>query len=379
MDQCVIALEILCIIFSFLIFLGSAPGFHTTGQVSRSFTVCVVLNMLALTADLGSFAAEMFSWPPALIYTATAASFVMGYFLQLGMGFYYFYFIKERTKISIIHQRVMFGICLLCCFCMLGCMISGRMYTLNGSRLVADKLYTAVMLLPLLLFVYIFLMIIYFSNFIRRKELLVMLSYILLPLLCMILSLVLGGASLFYVASSVVIQTLYVSFQSQQREEFRFREGALIESNNTDTLTGLQNRRAYELFCESNRICSRTGVLFFDVNGLKYTNDNLGHKAGDELLNSFAKILKSNFSRENTYRISGDEFVVLLRAISEANFELKKNNVYFQLQSREIPYGAMGGYYIQSQPILEGVRIAEQYMYEDKQVFYEKHPAYIRK
>ncbi len=84
--------------------------------------------------------------------------------------------------------------------------------------------------------------------------------------------------------------------------------------SNTDSLTGLKNRNAYDLDIENlisaGRINNHALVLA-DLNALKSVNDKYGHKQGDEYIKCFAKAL---IAEEDTnhipYRIGGDEFAV---------------------------------------------------------------------
>ncbi len=82
-----------------------------------------------------------------------------------------------------------------------------------------------------------------------------------------------------------------------------------------DALTGLYNRRFFEE--EISRLDTKRNyplsIVFADVNGLKNTNDNYGHKKGDKLLKEAAKIIKSEFRSDDIIaRIGGDEFIALL-------------------------------------------------------------------
>lgn len=55
-----------------------------------------------------------------------------------------------------------------------------------------------------------------------------------------------------------------------------------------------------------------------DLNGLKVTNDTLGHLAGDELIKGAAECLSKHFP--DICRTGGDEFVAML-AISRDEYE----------------------------------------------------------
>ena len=53
--------------------------------------------------------------------------------------------------------------------------------------------------------------------------------------------------------------------------------------------------------------------IVIDVNWLKQTNDQYGHRAGDELLCCAARCIREAFYRaEDCFRIGGDEFAVIM-------------------------------------------------------------------
>ena len=96
---------------------------------------------------------------------------------------------------------------------------------------------------------------------------------------------------------------------------------ALEESATTDYLTGLNNPRAlferlkHELSrCERER--SDLTLIVCDLDRFKDVNDRFGHKAGNKVLQEFAKGL-SGICREYdvTARFGGDEFVVVLPGV----------------------------------------------------------------
>lgn len=87
---------------------------------------------------------------------------------------------------------------------------------------------------------------------------------------------------------------------------------------NVDELTKIANRRGFQQvalhllpLCERNSL--DVEVLFFDLDGFKAINDTFGHKAGDEALQSFAKLLLKSFRNSDVVaRLGGDEFVVMM-------------------------------------------------------------------
>ena len=86
----------------------------------------------------------------------------------------------------------------------------------------------------------------------------------------------------------------------------------------TDALTGLHNRRAFELHIRAllaDVAAQPVMLLMLDLDGFKRFNDQRGHPAGDALLNEVARAIESVVrGGDRVYRYGGDEFAVLLPA-----------------------------------------------------------------
>jgi len=90
----------------------------------------------------------------------------------------------------------------------------------------------------------------------------------------------------------------------------------------TDSLTGLLNRRAFDLRVDAEHaIAEKSGQAFslalIDLNGFKPINDNYGHATGDLLLREVAQRLLDACGQDGQVaRMGGDEFAVLIPAQS---------------------------------------------------------------
>ena len=86
----------------------------------------------------------------------------------------------------------------------------------------------------------------------------------------------------------------------------------------TDSLTRVKSSHAYvekakevDIEIAENRI-KKFGVVVFDVNDLKRTNDTKGHEAGDQLIKNACRMICRQFKHSPVYRVGGDEFVAFL-------------------------------------------------------------------
>lgn len=93
----------------------------------------------------------------------------------------------------------------------------------------------------------------------------------------------------------------------------------------TDALTGLANRRSLFLRLDEElarlaRYGQRLSLIMIDVDHFKRLNDAAGHRAGDETLQEFASILRSQVRRVDMLaRYGGEEFMVLLPETDRAD------------------------------------------------------------
>lgn len=87
-----------------------------------------------------------------------------------------------------------------------------------------------------------------------------------------------------------------------------------------DGLTRIANRRGLEMYLEERiNKDSKYKLYSFDLNKLKFVNDNYGHAMGDEYIRTFAEKLKLVFEKGFCARLGGDEFV----AIMDVNYKEK--------------------------------------------------------
>ena len=138
-----------------------------------------------------------------------------------------------------------------------------------------------------------------------------------------------------------------------------------------DSLTYAQNRNHFNEYIEQNRNkeLHSLGVIYLDLNGLKEINDKMGHIAGDTLIISASYALQEIFL-DNSYRVGGDEFVVIEQDVSELLFFDQYAKLLKRMKELEISV-ATGCVWKETCPNLsETLQEADQKMYEDKKRYY---------
>lgn len=116
---------------------------------------------------------------------------------------------------------------------------------------------------------------------------------------------------LFCIAASVIAVALFRHISNP----------SLHNMSNTDFLTGVQNRNAFEVFLRNLDNTAKKGhiaLLSADMDRLKHINDTYGHAAGDEYIRFGCRVLEMSISGSSIlYRVGGDEFAILMRNASE--------------------------------------------------------------
>ncbi len=149
-----------------------------------------------------------------------------------------------------------------------------------------------------------------------------------------------------------------------------------------DELTGLYNRtnlykEINNSIIDSEETNEKIAILFIDLNKFKPINDTLGHDVGDAILIETAKRLKSAVrSNDIIFRIGGDEFLVLIKDISDVSQVdiilskiLKEFSKTVIIKGNELEIGLSIGVSIapdSSKDADELVKMADTAMYEAK-------------
>lgn len=140
--------------------------------------------------------------------------------------------------------------------------------------------------------------------------------------------------------------------QNHIQNELLEAQDKLIEVNHSlkllaleDALTGLSNRRQFDLFilAEMGRARrSQTGLalLMIDVDHFKSFNDHYGHLAGDECLRKISAIITDNIKRPGDLaaRFGGEEFTVVLPATDYVGAFLVAEKIRRAVQQADIKH-----------------------------------------
>ncbi len=124
---------------------------------------------------------------------------------------------------------------------------------------------------------------------------------------------------------------------------------ALVDMSSRDALTGLANRRAFEvaLAREVDRV-ARSGepalLLALDIDHFKKVNDTHGHAAGDQVIRAVAlALLDSVRPMDLVARVGGEEFAIILPNCASTFGQTVAERVRRRVEHMAVAVGAAPG------------------------------------
>ena len=149
-----------------------------------------------------------------------------------------------------------------------------------------------------------------------------------------------------------------------------------------DDMTGVYNKnRLIELLNNRERDEQNIAVIYWDVNQLKYVNDNWGHLCGDRLITEIAKTIQSIAGDEDiVIRYGGDEFLLYVKdgtkEVAEQLIEKWRNCLEEdkKKENYEFPVSASVGYALGKHAQLKDIiAAADKDMYANKSICRESY------
>jgi len=128
-------------------------------------------------------------------------------------------------------------------------------------------------------------------------------------------------------------------------DELKEAERDLMQMANTDSLTGISNRRSlFESVDKSWRVClrdkSEISFIMIDIDDFKMFNDSFGHIEGDRTLIDVSSTIKKTLTRpyDEVGRYGGEEFMVVLPKTNHAGALQVAEKVRKNILDLKIPH-----------------------------------------
>lgn len=143
----------------------------------------------------------------------------------------------------------------------------------------------------------------------------------------------------------------------------------------TDQLTGIANRRQYDLYSAAKweevvRLQIPFSICMFDIDNFKMYNDTFGHPAGDKVIAAVANILSGSLQRVTDFvaRYGGEEFIAIILGDKAKKIYRHTEKIRKRVEELHIPQATSVGKWVTISS--GGVTVIPQY--RDKYTTYLK-------
>jgi len=359
-------------LFIFILIAGQQISGQRSSDDAKYYRRGLYLCLLGLVVDTLSYAMDGRGVNGALLFVVVYLAYIT---IDLLVGCYAFYLcavIREKDK----------GYCskfpyLISALCALDlCMMTygsftGKLFSIVDGTLVMGPMADYISVIPMLCVGLMFILLLRSIRALGIKDTAILCTYLIVLGLAGVIQLIDPDLELGYVGAALCLTTVYVMIQYKAIEDTNTRARIYDALSSTDVLTGLKNRRGYEEALSSIDQEETVGAVFCDMNSLKEVNDSQGHEAGDAQLKRIAGLLTGFFPDGEVFRISGDEFVILIRGLERDGFSRRMGELSRLLDEND-RIAAFGYETGQGSNALEIVRSAERRMYDDKRRYYEE-------
>jgi len=312
--------NIFALIILLIVYKGSKNQIDRTNMKDRIFISILLTNALILVIDC--FSIFLYDVPGDFVHVSQLVLKMIFYCLNPLPGFlwilYVYEFIFQNKKVFkrifvVGSIPIMVNVAL-----SIASVWRGYLFIIgDGNSYQRGSLF---FLVPFFAFSYTivaFIMIIINHKRIRHQEWLPLLIFAFPPIVGGLLQTFIYGMVTLWPSLSISLLIIYVFVQSK--------------TVNTDSLTGLNNRRAFDNYLDNWKKLKDDNkkIAGFMMDHFKAINDTFGHQVGDKALIEMSQIIRESFRKHDFIaRLGGDEFAAIIEVLNLQEIEIIKNRIY---------------------------------------------------
>lgn len=372
MNATLMATDFVSALFIIVIIIGLYEVPKEVLKPTRLFRICMWFVFVGLVTEILVGILDGNENMTVLNTLLNFAGYTMIDLLTITYAYYIYYLVEESVRH--ITKKMAYVVTVLCSiealFYLIGT-ISGKLFVISDGYLTRGPwhVYRGSLTALSFLIMCVFYIFKYRSFRIRSRFFVVLI--VAVPMIATIMLHVDSNEGFGYLGAAISMNVVYAVLESKIIAEAVADAKMYSEISENDMLTGLKNRRAYQMVIDSCVGEKQVGVAFADVNSLKAVNDSKGHEAGDRLIQKVADLLREAVPEGTVFRISGDEFVCIVKDADTHAFTkiMKRLGDILSQNDRVASFGYDIG---EEKDIYDIIKAAEQMMYADKERYYKE-------
>lgn len=377
-----VCMDVICIIILIIIIAGFVLDNYGSYRTTRLFALLLLSTIWAVFLDFLNWAFDGALAFENLTFWFTLGSLCMGAILAGLFSLYLYSYMEDAHGLGKMRKAAT-----VCAFLNIVSFvltfvlaITGTAFEFVDGHYKTGMLYDVVTVIPIISLLFLTGFVMCNVKKVGARDTFAATGYIIFMIIGALIE-AMYSIGTTYVSVAIADVFIFVMLQNDVIANEKKNVQKWMKKSNTDELTGLLNRHAYESDLDefdNNSPGENFVYVSADLNSLKSINDNFGHFAGDEIIVGASDCLKECFgSYGKLYRTGGDEFVALIYADKDKLSKLKIDlGVITQkwkgkhVESLTISCGYVSKKEVNDLTVRQMAILADQRMYKAKAEYY---------
>lgn len=256
-------------------------------KLQRGFIWLCVCNCLMILGDLTNwlFEGHARSWYPAALWSGVFLFWVCSSLIMLAFTEYLITYLSPRVVVHKNFRRVAMGMCAVHIGCCILSLQNGMFFTIaSGNVYQRGEWFWLSQFIPFLMYGLDVILFVRYRKYLKRKDVRVLSSYIILPLAAEVIQMLHYGVALLNAGITVSLLLIFVNIQAEQELQLERQERELVVARMDIMLSQIKPHFLYNTLTAIRRLCdtnpqqAKKAILDLTL-FLRANMDSLGSKA----------------------------------------------------------------------------------------------------
>ncbi len=253
-----VAVDGVCILFSLLIFIYLRMSTDRKEQLNKLFSWICMLNIGMLLGDIPNWIFEGFAkpWYPAALQLGTFLLYLSGCVIPWVYSLYVYRYLSQKTAVKKQIKTTLHWMFVIDALLLLLNFYNNMYYSIDSENIYhRGPLFVLSQAIPIVFLLFDLAVMICYRRVLRAKEFAAFLSYLMLPVIGIVIQTYSYGVAFTYLASSISIFIIFLCIQSEQRLQSEQQKRDLDKANLRIMLSQIQPHFLYNALTGIKTLC----------------------------------------------------------------------------------------------------------------------------
>ncbi len=360
MGVIIISSDIISAVFLVILLLGSLFGAKVKNRSILYFRGCMLAAIIGSVGDAISYLTFDTAVAGLWVFIANMISYIMTSVMLVLFTLYFFEATGTRAYVPKWAKYPVIAIGVINILLVIIGTVNKKVFYVENGEVMDGGWTDYTSILMFLGILYLYYVLFSFRKAMRFDELLAFGGFLLFPIVDSWITLFNPFIDFTYPLVALAFVVIYVIIQEHAIADESLKKILYEEDSFTDPQTGFKNRRAYDEIIKARERGRAVGVVYCEAGRVALIREKDGSDAADEYVLQFDGILKDCFPGTDIYRVSENNFAVILYKISRDTMEKRVSSFARAMDENGcmVKYGYV---YSDTVPLFDMVRDATSY------------------